>query len=83
MKIDDRVLKAVRAWDRFPKDRDEKLNMDARFVEDLSLDSLDLVEITMSLEDEFGFEFPESNIDKFKTPRDIAKFVCEQENVEE
>ncbi|KAI6242911.1 Acyl carrier protein [Aphelenchoides fujianensis] len=80
--VDERVLKAIKAWDRFPQDRADKLHLDARFIEDLSLDSLDLVEITMSLEDEFGFEFPESNIDKFKTPRDIAKFVCEQEHVE-
>ncbi|KAI6196776.1 Acyl carrier protein [Aphelenchoides besseyi] len=79
--VDEKVLKAIKAWDRFPQDRADKLNLDARFVEDLSLDSLDLVEITMSLEEEFGFEFPESNIDKFKTPRDIAKFVCEHDYV--
>ncbi|KAI6172042.1 Acyl carrier protein [Aphelenchoides besseyi] len=79
--VDEKVLKAIKAWDRFPQDRADKLNLDARFVEDLSLDSLDLVEITMSLEEEFGFEFPESNIDKFKTPRDISKFVCEQDYV--
>jgi len=55
-KVHQRVLKAIKEWDRFPQDRVSKLELDARFVEDLSFDSLDLVEIVMSLEDEFGFE---------------------------
>jgi acyl carrier protein len=42
--------------------------MDSRFAEDLGLDSLDLVEVTMALEDEFEFEFPETLVDKLKTP---------------
>lgn len=81
--VEEKVLKAIRAWDRFPQDRADKLTFDARFVEDLGLDSLDLVEITMSLEDEFGFEIPESDVDKLKTPRDIHKYVCEHEDVYE
>lgn len=77
------MLKAIKAWDRFPQDKLENLTMDSRFAEDLSLDSLDMVEVTMALEDEFGFEFAETNIDAFKTPQDIYKFVCKHEDVYE
>uniref|UniRef100_A0A915DSW8 Acyl carrier protein n=1 Tax=Ditylenchus dipsaci TaxID=166011 RepID=A0A915DSW8_9BILA len=78
---EDRVLKAIKNWDRFPQDRLEKLELDARFSEDLSLDSLDHVEVVMSLEEEFGFEIPDTKTDNFKTPRDIVKFICEEEGV--
>uniref|UniRef100_A0A1I7Z629 Acyl carrier protein n=1 Tax=Steinernema glaseri TaxID=37863 RepID=A0A1I7Z629_9BILA len=81
--VEQRVLKAIRAWDRFPQDRESQLTLDAKFVEDLGLDSLDKVEIVMSLEDEFGFEFPDADADKLKTPRDVFKYICEREDVYE
>uniref|UniRef100_A0A915ALH1 Acyl carrier protein n=2 Tax=Parascaris univalens TaxID=6257 RepID=A0A915ALH1_PARUN len=81
--VEDRVLKAIRAWDRFPQDRSDLLTLDASFVNDLGLDSLDHVEIIMSLEDEFGFEIPDTDADKLKTPRDISKYICEREDVYE
>ncbi|CAD5216526.1 unnamed protein product [Bursaphelenchus xylophilus] len=79
--VEEKVIKAIKAWDRFPQDRVDKLTLEARFVEDLGFDSLDLVEITMALEDEFGFEIPEGDVDKLKTPRDIQKYVCEHEDI--
>lgn len=57
--------------------------MDARFVEDLGFDSLDHVEIVMSLEDEFGFEIPDKDAEKLKTLRDVFKYICEHEDVYE
>uniref|UniRef100_A0A183BWI6 Acyl carrier protein n=1 Tax=Globodera pallida TaxID=36090 RepID=A0A183BWI6_GLOPA len=77
----ERVLKAIRAWDRFPQDREDKLTLDARFVEDLSFDSLDLVEITMAVEDEFEFEIEDEVAHEFKTPRDVFNYVGEREMV--
>jgi acyl carrier protein len=55
--------------------------MDSKFIDELGWDSLDMVEVTMALEDEFKFEFPETQIDSFRTPRDIFKFICEHEDV--
>lgn len=81
--MEERVLKAIKAWDRFPQDRLEKLTMEARFVEDLGFDSLDHVEIIMALEDEFGYEIPDTEAEKLKTPRDIFKYICEKEDVYE
>jgi acyl carrier protein len=59
LQVHDRVLKAIKTWDRFPQDRANKLTLDAHFAEDLSFDSLDLVEFVMVLEDEFDIEINE------------------------
>ena len=40
-----------------------KITKEARFKEDLEADSLDLVELVMSLEEEFGIEVPESDLE--------------------
>lgn len=76
-------MKAVKAWDRFSSDRLEKLSLDTRFSEDLGFDSLDHVEIIMSLEDEFGFEISDTESEKLKTPNDIITYICEHEDVYE
>ncbi|CAJ0578597.1 unnamed protein product, partial [Mesorhabditis spiculigera] len=62
--VETRVLKAIRAWDRFPADKDAVLKLDASFLHDLGFDSLDHVEITMAIEDEFGFEIPLQDAEK-------------------
>ncbi|VDN35559.1 unnamed protein product [Gongylonema pulchrum] len=79
--VEQRVMKAIRAWDRFPEDKKEALTLDSHFVNDMGFDSLDHVEIVMSLEDEFGFEIPDTDAEKLETPRDIFQYVCEHEDV--
>lgn len=81
--MEERVLKAIREWDRFPQDRNDKLTVNADFVKDLGFDSLDHVEIILSLENEFGFEIPDEDAVKMKTPKDICKYICEREDVYE
>ncbi len=44
-----------------------KITKEARFKEDLEADSLDLVELVMSLEEEFGIEVPESDLEGVAT----------------
>ena len=39
--------------------KEEEITEDSRFVEDLNADSLDIVQIVMGIEDEFGIEIPE------------------------
>ena len=46
-------------------------------LEDLGADSLDLVDIVMGIEDEFGMEVPDDAIEKFSTVGDIVDFVEE------
>ncbi len=45
----------------------EKVTMDARFKEDLEADSLDLVELIMAFEDEFGGEISDDEAQQIKT----------------
>lgn len=46
---------------------ESKIKPQTIFIEDLGADSLDMVEITMALEDEFGLEIPDADSDKIKT----------------
>ncbi len=47
----------------------------ARLEEDLGADSLDLVELQMALEDEFGIEIPDEEANKLKTVEDVVNYV--------
>lgn len=57
--------------------------MDSHFINDLGLDSLDHVEVIMAMEDEFGFEIPDSDAEKLLKPCDIIKYVADKEDVYE
>ena len=46
---------------------ESKVVPEARFKEDLDADSLDLVEMIMALEEEFGIEVPEEEVESIKT----------------
>ena len=45
--------------------------------EDLDADSLDLVDLVMSFDDEFQIEVPEEEIENIKTVGDIVKYIEE------
>jgi acyl carrier protein len=49
----------------------------ASFEEDLNADSLDLVELIMSLEEEFGIEISEEDAEKIRTVGDAVEYVRE------
>ena len=53
----------------------EKITMESDIVEDLEADSLDVVDLIMSLEDEFGVEVPDDAIENFHTVGDIVRYV--------
>lgn len=44
-------------------------------LEDLDADSLDAVEIIMALEDEYGVEIPDEEVEKFRDINDIIKYI--------
>jgi acyl carrier protein len=52
-----------------------KINMETSFVDDLNLDSLDIVELMMKMEDEFGVEIPEEDAEGLKTVKDIVSYL--------
>ena len=53
----------------------ETVTDDSNIAEDLGADSLDLVEILMSLEDEFGISIPDEAIPQIKTIKDVVAFI--------
>lgn len=46
-------------------------------IEDLGAGSLDLIDLAMSIEDEFGIELPDDDLDKIKTVGDLAKYISD------
>lgn len=53
----------------------DKLKPETSFVNDLSADSLDLVELVMELEEEFGVSIPDEEAEKIQTIGDAINYV--------
>ena len=53
----------------------DQINPGAKFIADLGADSLDIVELIMALEEEFGTEIPEEEAEKLQTVGDVAKYI--------
>ena len=53
----------------------EDIKDETNIAEELGADSLDLVEILMSLEDEFGVSIPDEAIPEIKTIKEIVEFI--------
>ena len=53
----------------------DKVTQDASFIDDLGADSLDIVELVMAFEEEFGVEIPDDAADSILTVGDAVKFI--------
>ncbi|PIN12275.1 hypothetical protein CDL12_15112 [Handroanthus impetiginosus] len=73
----DRVIKLVKKYDKIDA---AKVTEKADFQKDLSLDSLDRVELVMAFEEEFSVEIPDAEADKLKCCADVAKYVISSSN---
>src|SRR3954449_11680935 len=56
---------------------EDEVKPEASFVDDLNADSLDLVELIMSLEEEFGTEISDEDAEKIRTVQDAADYIDE------
>lgn len=54
---------------------ESKITENASFKDDLGADSLDLFELTMALEDEYGIEIPLEDLEKIVTVGDVVEYV--------
>jgi acyl carrier protein len=56
---------------------ESEVTPEASFIEDLGADSLDIVELIMALEEEFGVEIPDEDAEKITTVSDAVKYIQE------
>jgi acyl carrier protein len=72
MSIEDKVKKIIA--DKLSVDLEEVVP-EASFVDDLGADSLDLVELIMSMEEEFDVEIPDEEAEKLVTVKDAFDYM--------
>jgi acyl carrier protein len=56
----------------------EEVTIEASFINDLSADSLDIVELVMAFEEEFGIEIPDEDAEKIRTVGEATKYIEEK-----
>jgi acyl carrier protein len=72
MSVEDKLKKVIA--DKLSVDLEEVIE-DASFVDDLGADSLDLVELIMSMEEEFDVEIPDDDAEKMVTVKDAIDYL--------
>lgn len=63
--------------EQFDVEEKANLTMETDIADDLGADSLDVVEVLMSIEDEFQVEIPDEEIENIKTIGDLVKYIEE------
>ena len=53
----------------------DEVKIDSTFIDDLGADSLDIVELIMAFEEEFGIEIPDEAAEKIKTVQDVVSYI--------
>ena len=51
------------------------ITMESRFIEDFSMDSLDMVELVMGLEEEFEIQIPDEDAEKVTTVKQAVDYI--------
>ena len=59
---------------------EDKVTLNSNIQDDLGADSLDIVDLVMSFEDEFDLEIPDDQVENIKTVGDVVKYI--EENTE-
>ena len=77
----DEILEKIReiTVDRLGVEEND-VTPEASFREDLEADSLDLVELIMELEEQFGMEIPDEDAEKITTVEQAVEYVVEHQN---
>jgi acyl carrier protein len=72
MPVEQRVREIVA--EQLERDVNDVTNT-ASFIDDLGADSLDIVELVMKMEEEFGIEIPDEEAEKIKTVNDVIQYI--------
>jgi acyl carrier protein len=75
MSIEDKVKKIIA--EKLSVDLEEVV-LEASFVDDLGADSLDLVELIMTMEEEFDIDISDEDAEKLETVKDAIDFINAQ-----
>jgi len=72
MSVEQRVREIVA--EQLERDVNEVTNASS-LIDDLGADSLDVVELVMKMEEEFGIEIPDEEAEKIKTVNDVIQYI--------
>ncbi len=72
MTLEEKVIKLV--MEQLDVTREECV-LEASFIDDLGADSLDLVELIMEMEEVFGMEIADEELEKIRTIKDVIDFL--------
>ncbi len=75
MSVETKMVDIIASQLSVPK---EKVVPEASFVDDLGADSLDLVELVMAMEEEYGIEIADEESEKMQTVQDAINYVKER-----
>ncbi len=57
----------------------DQIKPESKFVDDLGADSLDVVELIMAFEEEFGVEIPDEDAEKISTVQDVLDYIKQKQ----
>ncbi|MBM4272195.1 MAG: acyl carrier protein [Deltaproteobacteria bacterium] len=72
MKLEDRVIEII--MEHLDVTREECVP-EASFIDDLGADSLDLVELIMEMEENFGLQISDEELEKIRTIQDVINYL--------
>lgn len=75
--VEERVRAII--CDQLAVDKD-KVTLAASFIDDLGADSLDIIELVMTMEEEFDLDIPDDEADKLKTVGDVIKYITSKQS---
>ncbi|MGA0198089.1 MAG: acyl carrier protein [Prochlorotrichaceae cyanobacterium] len=64
--------------DKLGVEEEDKVKPEANFANDLGADSLDVVEMVMALEDQFGIEIPDEDAEGIATVQDAVSYIAQK-----
>jgi NADH dehydrogenase (ubiquinone) 1 alpha/beta subcomplex 1, acyl-carrier protein len=70
--VTERIINVVKNFDQVDA---SKVTEKVKFTDDLGLDSLDVVEVVMAIEDEFAIEIPDAEADKIASIEDAVEYI--------
>nr|WP_146508412.1 acyl carrier protein [Thalassoglobus neptunius] len=75
--VEDKIISIVSEQLSVSKD---EISRESNFIDDLQADSLDLVELGMKFEEEFGVSIPDEDYETMKTVGDAIDYIKQREN---